>query len=47
MRYFVHVESACAWKQADEDDLPQDPSVEEVDSEEYLKACAAFGEWDE
>jgi len=46
-RYFVHPESCCA---SSEDDgtthtlEERDPLVEEVSYEEYLKACAAFGE---
>lgn len=44
MRYFVHPESCCAWKQEDSDPVPTYGLVEEVTYEQYLAACAAWGE---
>jgi hypothetical protein len=44
MRYFIHPESCCAWKIDGPVPVYVDPLVEEVSEEEYLKACAAWGE---
>lgn len=43
-RYFIHPESTSAWFEDDVPDEPyRDPLVEEVDREQFLEACAAWG----
>ena len=46
--YFVHPEGCSAWKllitREEFERMEHDPTVEIVDKDTYMKACAAWGE---